>query len=333
MTRETKAPGQLMAQESAESARVFAATATQTIPGEIAVPRAIYTVARGSSDAAANILAYEFMRELGVPVTSLPPSVFSLGCGVAMRGAAALVISQSGASNDLVLSAKGAAEAGAQVLALTNQPDSPVEQASDVTVSIGAGPELAVPATKSVIGSVAAGMAVLARMKPAYGAQVATAAQAVGAMSLRHPQADALQAALLRTRHVYVIGRDTGYGAAHEVALKLKECCAIHAEAYSSSEVLHGPLQLATNPLMVLMLDTGLDAIQDSLDQAEKRFAAIGCDVHRVRLSDVGLEGVAPAAAAAGLLAIMYPVILNTSLALGFDPDAPDTLSKVTQTT
>ena len=333
MTHENKTPGSLMAKESAQSLKVFAASAVQTVSDDIQPPKAIYTIARGSSDAAANILSYEFMRELCIPVTSLPPSIFSLGAGVNLEDAAVLVISQSGASNDLVLSAQGAAKAGAKVLALTNQSDSPVEGAADVTLSIGAGPELAVPATKSVIGSVAAGMALLSKLKPAYGAKAQHAAQTIGNLSLETQQADAIQAALLRARHVYVIGRDTGYGAAHETALKLKECCAIHAEAYSSSEVLHGPLQLATNPLLVLMLDTGLAETQDSLDQAEARFTASGCDVHRIRIGDVGLEEVAPAAAAAALLAIMYPIILSTALALGLDPDAPETLSKVTQTT
>ncbi|SMX44771.1 SIS domain-containing protein [Octadecabacter ascidiaceicola] len=333
MTLENKTPGCLMAAESAQCLEVFAKSVTQTVSGPIEMPNAIYTIARGSSDAAANILSYEFMRELGVPMTSLPPSVFSIGDGVAMAGCATLVISQSGASHDLVHSAEGAAKAGARVLALTNQENSAVEKVSDVTLPIDAGPELAVPATKSVVGAVAAGMALLSKLQPSYANRAQHAANAVGEMTLPHGQAAGLQAAFLRARHVYVIGRDTGYGAAHEVALKLKECCAIHAEAYSSSEVLHGPLQLATNPLMVLMLDTGLDDIQDSLDQAEARFRSVDCDVHRVRLSDLGGEAVTPAAAAAVLLAMLYPVILNTALALGLDPDMPETLSKVTKTT
>ena len=333
MTRENKTPGSLMAKEAAESFGVFALTARQQIGAQITPTKAIYTIARGSSDAAANILSYEFMRELGIPMTSLPPSVFSLGSGVELECTAALVISQSGASDDLVLSAKGAAKAGAKVLALTNQPDSPVEKAADVTLAIGAGPERAVPATKSVIGSVAAGMALLSAMKPSYGQRTLSAADALADLTIKLPAADELQAAFLRSRHVYVIGRDTGYGAAHEVALKLKECCALHAEAYSSSEVLHGPLQLATNPLMVLMLDTGFPDIQESLNQAESRFQATGCDVHRIRVADLGLHDIAPAAAAAALLGLIYPVILSTALALGLDPDAPETLSKVTQTT
>jgi glucosamine--fructose-6-phosphate aminotransferase (isomerizing) len=293
--------------------------------------RAFYPIARGSSDAAANILSYEFMRVLRVPVTSLPPSVFSIGAGVQLEGTAALMVSQSGASEDLVRSAKGARAKGAQVLAITNQPDSPVEQASDITVRIGAGPENAVPATKTVVGSIAAGMAILAGLDSDYDAAGSAKALEVAPQSL--PKAQDLRAAFLRARSIYVIGRDTGFGAAHEVALKLKECCALHAEAYSSSEVLHGPLQLATNPLMVLILDTGRADMQDSLDQAEARFSAVGCDVHRLRVTELIDAPLTPAAAAAYLLALIYPVILETALALGLNPDAPETLSKVTQTT
>ena len=323
-----------MAAETAQSIGVFAQAATQQVNADVlGKPRAIYTIARGSSDAAANILSYEFMRELGVPVTSLPPSVFSIGAGVSLEEAAALVISQSGASDDLVLSAKGATAQGATVVAITNQPDSAVEVESNMTLSVCAGPELAVPATKSVIGSIGAGMALLGALKPGYAFKAKAAADTVKDLSVQHPRFGALQSAFLCARHIYVIGRDTGYGTAQEVALKLKECCALHAEAYSSSEVLHGPLQLATNPLMVLMLDTGMAEIQDSLDQAEARFSAVDCDVHRIRISEFCSDEIAPAAAAAVLLAALYPVILNTALALGLDPDAPKTLSKVTQTT
>ena len=326
--------GALMAAEIAQAPGVFAraASADQTSIArmlDLAHKRAIYTVARGSSDAAANILSYEFMRELGLPVTSLPPSVFSVGAGVAMDDTIALVISQSGASDDLVRSATGIGARGGVVLAITNVPGSAVEHAAHATLQMQAGPELAVPATKSVIGSVAAGMALIAALKPDYDAAgAATAFAAIG----NHPQADALTAALLQAQHVYVIGRDTGYGAALEVALKLKECCALHAEAYSSSEVLHGPLQLVTKPLLILMLDTGLADIQDSLNTAEARFRAAGCTVFRLAPADIGAPGLLPAAAAALLLCLMYPIILATALALGHDPDRPATLSKVTQT-
>ncbi len=326
--------GDLMAAEIAQAPVVFAAAAAKDQSGIVSAlrlrrKRAIYTIARGSSDAAANILSYEFMRELGLPMTSLPPSIFSVGQGVTMENALALVISQSGASDDLVRSARGIRAKGGTVLAITNVPDSPVEQVSDATLAMAAGPELAVPATKSVVGAIAAGMALLAALKPDYNAAGAGAAFQ---NSLPHPQANALTDALVRSDNIYVIGRDTGYGAAHEIALKLKECCALHAEAYSSSEVLHGPLQLVTKPLLILILDTGQPDIQDSLNIAEARFRGAGGTVFRLKPPEIGIGPMLPAAAAARLLCMVYPIVLATALALGHDPDAPATLSKVTQT-
>lgn len=335
MTMITTIGGTHMEAEIAEAPGVFAVGAAQEV--KLHAPeglRAIYTIARGSSDAAANILSYELMRETGLPVTSLPPSVFSVGRGVGMAGSMALVISQSGASDDLVIAATGAKDRGATVVGIINQPGSKVGGVADMTIPIGAGPELAVPATKSVVGSVAAGMALIGALVPGYADRARADAQAFGALgAIHHPGERALVAALLRARHVYVIGRDTGFGAAQEIALKLKECCALHAEAYSSSEVLHGPLQLATNPLLVLILDTGAPEIQDSLDNAERRFRDTGGAVIRVRPADIGAPAMTPAGAAALLLCMIYPVVLATARALGHDPDRPATLSKVTRTT
>lgn len=325
-------PGSNMAAEIAEAAGVFKTTASadwsaRLAPLGLTNLRALYTIARGSSDAAATVLAYEFMRHLRVPVTSLPPSIFSLGAGVDLTGTATLLISQSGGSDDLVMSARGAARRGAKVLAITNTPGSPVEAEAHVTLPIGAGEEKAVPATKTVIGSVAAGMALLSVLVPSYDPAAAVAA---------FPDApdpvtsDAVRAFLLRARHLFVIGRDTGYGAAQEIALKVKETCAIHAEAYSASEVLHGPLQLATKRLSVLILDTGTEATQASLDAAQARFSDIGCDSLRLA-PDAAHQ--TPASAAALLLLRCYPAILDAGLALGLNPDAPSTLRKVTQTT
>ena len=326
--------GHHMSREIAEAPSVFAASVAQpvTLP-DLSHLRAIYTVARGSSDAAANILSYEIMRETGLPVTSLPPSIFSLGQGVRLTDSAILVVSQSGASDDLVRSAQGAKAMGATVIALTNAPGSPVETAAHATLRIGAGPELAVPATKSVVGAIAGGMALLSALAPAYALRAKASAEGIAALQDKTlPQTRAILAALLRASHVYVIGRDTGFGAAQELALKLKECCALHAEAYSSSEVLHGPLQLVTNPLLILILDTEQPDVQPSLDTAEARFRAAGGTVFRLRPSDAGATNLTPAAAAAALLCLTYPLALQTALALGHDPDRPATLSKVTQT-
>lgn len=334
--------GQHMRAEIAEAADVFArgffAAQSETMAAALAQidfagARAFYTIARGSSDAAANILSYEFMRETGKAMTSLPPSVFSVGRGVDMAGTVTLVISQSGASDDLVRSARGVKAKAGVVLGIVNAEDSSVSEAVDLVLPISAGPEIAVPATKSVIGAIGSGMALLCHLEPRYAVQSAAAVETV--TRLRRavlPEAQALVSALLRAQHVYIIGRDTGYGAAQELALKLKETCAIYAEAYSSSEVLHGPFQLVTKPLLVLLLDTDQPDVQASLDIAEARFQASGATVYRIRPQDVGAANLTPAAAAALLLCLTYPLVLALALALGLNPDAPATLSKVTQT-
>lgn len=331
MAQATHSHGHLMASELREAADVFIRAASQTASGiTMEDAHAIYTIARGSSDAAANILSYELMRELGVPVTSLPPSVFSVGDGVNMDHALGLVISQSGASEDLVRAADGIGNAGGKVVAITNVAGSSVEGVADQTISIGAGEELAVPATKTVIGSIGAGLALLSELKPEYAERLKKSVEVfekVGNLPL--DQHARLKAALLRARHVYVVGRDTGFGAAHEVALKIKETCAIHAEAYSASEVLHGPLQLATNPLTVLVLDSGAPNTSESIANAVERFTKAGADVHMIRPS---VDGMTPAAAAAALLRHIYPIILDVALELGLNPDAPETLAKVTDT-
>lgn len=326
--------GRLMATEAAEAPAAFARAALQVVPDIPAEWRALHTVARGSSDAAAGVLCYEWMREAGRPATTLPPSVFSLGDGVDLRDALVLVVSQSGASDDLVLAARGARARGARVVAITNVDGSPVEREAHARVPIGAGEERAVPATKSVAGAIGAGLALLARVRPSYRPRLHAAAGAVAEAGGRaHPRAAALRDALARARGVYVIGRDAGYGAAAEVALKLKETCALHAEAHSASEVLHGPLRLARPGLVALVLDTGHAPARPSLDTAAARLAERGAAVHRVSPADVAAGALTPAAGAALLLCLLYPVVREAALARGLDPDAPAALAKVTRTT
>ncbi|MEE9386982.1 MAG: SIS domain-containing protein [Paracoccaceae bacterium] len=334
----TKIPGALMYSEIKEAPEKFATIVQHDFSAAVAplgLPdtRAIYTIARGSSDAAANILSYEYMAHLKLPVTSLPPSAFSLQDGVAMANATGLVVSQSGASSDLLKACDGIGYNGGKTLVLTNTAGSPASQIADVTIDMGAGPELAIPATKSVICTIGAGMAVLAATKPQYQqtcAQAAAAMLAIKDTSL--PEQAKLEHALAGSDSIYVIGRGCGYGAAQEIALKLKETAALHAEAFSASEVLHGPLQLATKPLTVLILDTGEASTQDSLNIAQARFEAVNAQVFRFSPADLGVQNVAPPAAAALLLYALYFVVHNVTITLDLDPDTPETLAKITDT-
>lgn len=338
MSIATSCYGQVMAAEIAEAPGVFVRGVVADHREKLerlalGARKSLYTIARGSSDAAANIIAYEAMRELSIPVTSLPPSIFSVGPGVRLNDSGVLLISQSGASEDLILCAKAVAAQGCPLVAVTNQPGSPVEAIAGATIPIAAGPELAVPATKTVIGSIAAGMSILSALSEDYAERCKNSAASFQAATWNnHPTLAALRAGLLEHRHIYVVGRDVGFGAAQEVALKIKETCAVQAEAFSASEVLHGPMQLATRSMLVVMLDTGQVSSQESLDIAQARFLQAGVAVLRLRATDFTDGAMTPAAAAGLLLLAAYSVILEAALALGFDPDAPSTLKKVTTT-
>ena len=178
------------------------------------------------------------MRETGLPMTSLPPSIFSVGRGrpalTDAAGAHRLAIRRVRRSGPLRPGRPGATAPPSS--SIINQPGSPVEAAAHIDPAHRRRPRTCRP--RHQIGDR------LHRRR--NGASVRTSppltpprAAASGHCHRRParphlPQTARSLAALLRASHVYVIGRDTGFGAAQELALKLKETCALHAEAYSS---------------------------------------------------------------------------------------------------
>ena len=126
-------------------------------------PRAVVTIARGSSDHAALYFKYLCEIKLGIPVASLGPSLATLyHAPLRMEGLASLAISQSGASPDLVALQEAVRAAGGMTIAAVNAQGSPLSEASDVVLDLAAGPELSVAATKSFIASAALGAALVA---------------------------------------------------------------------------------------------------------------------------------------------------------------------------
>jgi glucosamine--fructose-6-phosphate aminotransferase (isomerizing) len=87
---------------------------------------------------------------------------------------------------------------------------------------------------------------------------------------------------LSRAEHAYVIGRGLGLGVAQEAALKCKETCGLHAEAFSSAEVAHGPQALLGPDFPALVLSqrddtqSGVAALARTLGGARRRCAARG---------------------------------------------------------
>src|SRR6476661_7283978 len=120
-------------------------------------PRVVVLSGRGSSGNAGTFLRYLFETRAGLLVsTSAPSVVTTYRQSIDMRDAVFIVISQSGRSPDLVT--------GALTIAIVNDVTSPVAQACELTLPIGAGLERAVAATKSVVLSMVIGAQLVASL-------------------------------------------------------------------------------------------------------------------------------------------------------------------------
>lgn len=304
-----------------------------------APPRAVATCARGSSDHAATYLKHLVETHAGVLVTSVSPSIASLYRGSpAMADVLAIGLSQSGKSPDLLAAMTASADAGARTLALVNVADSPLALLADDVLPLRAGPELSVAATKSFIATLAASASLVAAWT--RDAALARALEGLPELLERAWAADwsALVDALDDARGLYVIGRGPGFGIAQEAALKFKETCGLHAEAFSAAEVRHGPMALVGPdlPLLVFRQDdasvAGVDAlVTDALGQGARVLVASNRAVPdgAIHLPLPGAE-----AALAPVLAIQafYRAANALSVRRGHDPDRPPHLRKVIET-
>ncbi len=304
-------------------------------------PAMVLTCARGSSDHAALFGKYLIEQHLRVPVASMAPSVVSIA-GTPPRdlgNALVIAISQSGRSPDIVAAAKATKAAGARVIAILNDADSPLAEAASLVIPLHAGPEKSVAATKTCIASLAA-LADLANhwsQDPDLDrAMIALPDQLAAAGTLDwSPMVEALTGA----RNLFVVSRGAGFGVAHEMALKLKETCALHAEAFSAAEVEHGPATLVRDGLPVLMLAPPDQAGPDVIALA-KRFAARGANVLCAGLgaSSAGvtalpaLQGIDASLAPIAWLPSFYKAVIHLAHVRGLDPDRPPFLNKVTET-
>jgi glucosamine--fructose-6-phosphate aminotransferase (isomerizing) len=301
-------------------------------------PRLVVTVARGSSDHAATYLKYAVELLAGVPVASVGPSVASVyGRQLRLEKAACIGISQSGRSPDIVEMMRSAGAGGALSVAITNFADSPMAQASAQCLPLQAGVEQSVAATKTFAISVLAGLALLADWQQDAALQAAVAAlpEAFGqALALDWSP---LAARLSRAQSAFVLGRGPAFAIACEAALKFKETCGLHAEAYSSAEVLHGPAAIVQAGFPVLAL-TVEDAARPGVVQTAARLAAQGADVF---VTGAGAEGAVTLPVVGGLHPLVAPLVSVVAFygfveALarrrGFDPDTPPHLRKVTET-
>jgi glucosamine--fructose-6-phosphate aminotransferase (isomerizing) len=226
---------------------------------------------------------------------------------------------------------------GAYCIALTNTAGSPLAMSADVAIDLRAGAETSVAATKSFVSSIVAGLGIVGHWA-GDGALLASL-KALPDVFARAVTQDwtPLMAALKGRDSLYVLGRGPALAIAAEAALKFKETCGIHAEAYSAAEVLHGPARIVEAGFPVLTLasrDAGEAGVAEIADRLARQgatvFATTDLVEQRNRLPFAATGH--PITDALSLIVSFYAFVEMLSRHRGFDPDHPPHLKKVTET-
>jgi glucosamine--fructose-6-phosphate aminotransferase (isomerizing) len=303
-------------------------------------PAFVATVARGSSDHAALYLKHLVELKLGLACASLGPSIASLyHAPLKLEGAVAIAISQSGRSPDILAMQRAAKAQRALSVAFVNDEESPLAREANAVLPLCAGPERSVAATKSMIAALIAGAALVAHWSDDDALLAAlTKLPSVLDSSSAAPPATEASATLAQASSLFVIGRGATLAVAAEAALKLKETSAIHAEAFSSAEVLHGPAGIIRPGFPVLAFapaDAARPGFFDTLDRLAAFGAApllVDIEPHKRWPTLVALDGGHPLLTPIVALHAFYRVAESTARRRGRDPDQPPHLKKVTET-
>ena len=302
---------------------------------EAAEPRVIVMCGRGSSGHVGVYLRYLFETKLGLLVSAAAPSVVTAYKGRPdMRDVLFVVISQSGRSPDLIAATQAARALGALTLAIVNDPNSPAASASELVLPVGAGPERAVAATKSVVASMIAGAQLVAALARDVALSAGLRKMPERLARARNCDWSAWGNAIPNAPAAFIAARGYGFGCVREIALKLTETLRVPALGFSAAELRHGPRAAITRATPVLLLrqndetaETLDGLLHDLCDAGERVFAAGGGSGTLPWIGDDH-----PICDPVVMLVPAYRAIEAAARRAGLDPDNPPHLSKVTRT-
>lgn len=300
--------------------------------------------ARGSSDNAARYAVYLFGAYNRLVVGLAAPALHTLyGAEPDVRGALVVGISQSGQSPDVRAVLEHARGQGALTLAISNDDSSPLAAAAELSLSIGAGEERAIAASKTYTGQItllAMLSAALAEDDRRWEELTALPAAMAAAVEAADP---ARNGAVLLTEasRVAVLGRGFNQSTAHEIALKLSETCYLAAEPWSWADFLHGPIAIVEPGFPVVVVapsGRASDDAPDIIDNLRQRGATLVVASDRLDLLSSAAVALPLPTGVPEWLSPVTAVVPGQLLALalaqarGLDPDHPRGLRKVTLT-
>ena len=265
------------------------------------------------------------------------------------RDTLVVTISQSGETADTLAALEEARRLGfAYSLAICNVPESSLVRASDLVLMTRAGPEIGVASTKAFTCQLAVLLMLALKAAADRGTlsadQLADHAAALrglpSVLNTALDQNDAIRQAaerLAQARDVLFLGRGLMYPLALEGALKLKEISYIHAEAYASGELKHGPIALIDDQMPVVVFaprDRLFDKTVSNMQEARKGKVILVSDADGIADAAEGLwasihmphvhESLAPIVYAVPAQLLAY----HTAVAKGTDVDQPRNLAK-----
>ena len=179
----------------------------------------------------------------------------------------ALAVSQSGETIDTLEAARHARRQGSPLLAVTNTVGSSLAREADGVIYMHAGPEIGVAATKTFATQMVSQYVLAMYLAQVRGSmfpeeigevltRMAELSGKVEAAIRLDERIQALAERFAASRDWLFIGRHTGFPAALEGALKLKEISYVHAEGYPAGELKHGPIALVEEGVPVVAVAT-----------------------------------------------------------------------------
>lgn len=298
----------------------------------------VLIASRGSSANAARYGQYLLGRAHRVPVAFATPSLYTLyEQPPRLKGALVIGISQSGESPDVRSVVEEAKRQGRPTIALTNTPGSPLARTADAVLPLEAGEERSVAATKTYLnslGALALLFAASTRDNRALAELEGMPAQVAGQLERSAGDVEALEG-VEAIGGGTVVARGIAFGTAYEIALKVRELSGLLFEAYSSADLMHGPVAAVTPDWPVVAVAPSGPArasMQDAIDALAARGArlyVIGDDPNAGLPLLPGVpEWLTP------LTAVVPGQLLAKRIAelRGVDIDRPGGLSKITLT-
>ena len=350
-----------MAKEITEQPAVVGAAVNNYLPAggdQIALPggnidfskiERLSMVACGTAFYACLTAKYWFEKLARIPVEVDVASEFRYREPPIPKQTAALFVSQSGETADTLAALRYCAGKADKILSVTNVAESSIARESDQTYPIFAGVEIGVASTKAFTCQLTVLLSLALKAAQDRGTMSETelkdAANAMrsapGLLNVALEQSDAIKhhaRKLSQARDILFLGRGLMYPLAHEGALKLKEISYIHAEAYASGELKHGPIALIDKKVPVVVLAPSDELYDKSISNMQEVMARSGkvlliSDRKGLKIAgDVWGEIVMPECDPL-ITPIIYSIpaqllAYHTAVAKGTDVDQPRNLAK-----